>query len=64
MFGLGNITRRRGRGGNFGRTSFRNAAIAGVGMLAMRWWRNRQAPNHRPDSEGRGGASGYRNDWA
>jgi hypothetical protein len=49
MFGLGNRNRtRRVRNDTFGGSSMRNAAIAGVGMLAWRWWKNRQAnqPSH------------------
>jgi hypothetical protein len=41
MFGLGRITRRRSSTFSSGR--LRNAAIAGAGMLALRWWQNRQA---------------------
>jgi uncharacterized membrane protein YebE (DUF533 family) len=45
MFGFGNSNfRRSNRGsGTFGGTNLRRAALAGVGMLAYRWWRNRQA---------------------
>jgi hypothetical protein len=46
MFGLGNRNRgRRVRNDTFGGSNLRNAALAGVGMLAWRWWRNRQASN-------------------
>ena len=47
MFGFGN--RRRARQDTFGPSRLRNAALAGIGMLAWRWWRNRQAPS-RPTS--------------
>jgi hypothetical protein len=43
MFGRRTNTRRTRSGGVFGSSNLRKAAIAGVGMLAMRWWRNRQA---------------------
>jgi hypothetical protein len=56
MFGLGNRNRRVARsGGTFGSRNLRSAAIAGLGMLAVRWWRNRQAA-------GRGPATGRRGD--
>jgi hypothetical protein len=43
MFGLGNRNRgRRVRNDTFGGSKMRNAALAGVGMLAWRWWKNRQ----------------------
>jgi hypothetical protein len=43
MFGFGNKgNKRRVRNDTFGPSRLRNAAIAGVGMLAWRWWRNRQ----------------------
>lgn len=45
MFGFGNSNKRRLRNDTFGPGRLRNAAIAGVGMLAWRWWRNRQASN-------------------
>jgi hypothetical protein len=48
MFGFGNRNR-----GNYGRNSgiagilggggMRRAAVMGLGMMAYRWWRNRQA---------------------
>lgn len=44
MFGLGNRNRgRRVRNDTFGGSRMRNAVVAGVGMLAWRWWKNRQA---------------------
>jgi hypothetical protein len=44
MFGIGNRgSSRAGRGGVFSGGALRRAAIAGLGMLALRWWRNRQA---------------------
>jgi hypothetical protein len=44
MFGLGNKNRgRRVRNDTFGGSNIRNAALAGVGMLAWRWWKNRQS---------------------
>jgi hypothetical protein len=41
MFGFGN--RRRVRNDTFSPSRIRGAALAGLGMLAWRWWRNRQA---------------------
>jgi hypothetical protein len=46
MFGFGrrNWTRQSSRGSRIlGPGRLRRAAIAGLGMLAYRWWRNRQA---------------------
>ena len=49
MFGLGNRNRgRRVRNDTFSGSRIRNAALAGVGMLAWRWWRNRQGNAARP----------------
>ena len=46
MFGLGNRNRgRRVRNDTFGGSRMRNAALAGIGMLAWRWWKNRQESN-------------------
>jgi hypothetical protein len=42
MFGRRN-TGRRQQGGALSTGNLRKAAIAGVGMLALRWWRNRQS---------------------
>jgi uncharacterized membrane protein YebE (DUF533 family) len=42
MFGMGNRDRRQVRNDTFGGNNMRNAAIAGVGMLAWKWWKNRQ----------------------
>ncbi len=41
MFGFGN-SRRRARSDTSGSHKIRNAAMAGIGMLAWKWWRNRQ----------------------
>jgi len=43
MFGFGS-NRRQMRNDTFSSNRVRNAALAGVGMLAWRWWRNRQSP--------------------
>ena len=44
MFGLGNKNRgRRVRNDTFGGSRLRSAALAGVGMLAWRWWKNRHS---------------------
>jgi hypothetical protein len=51
MFGLGHSNRgRRVRNDTFGGSNIRNAAIAGVGMLAWRWWKNRQSNVNQPTS--------------
>jgi hypothetical protein len=42
MFGF-RRTPARNRGGALGGTNLRRALVAGAGMLAVRWWRNRQA---------------------
>jgi hypothetical protein len=42
MFGFGSNKRRQVRNDTFGPSRLRNAAIAGAGMLAWRWWKNRQ----------------------
>ncbi len=49
MFGLGNrIGSRRGIGtAGGGSHMLRNAALAGLGMMAYRWFRNRQASTAR-----------------
>ncbi len=41
MFGFGN-KRGRVRNDTFAPSRIRGAALAGIGMLAWRWWRNRQ----------------------
>lgn len=41
MFGFGS-NRRQMRNDTFSSNRVRNAALAGVGMLAWRWWKNRQ----------------------
>jgi hypothetical protein len=46
MFGIGNRSSGRrtpARGGVWSGGALRRAAVAGLGMLAYRWWRNRQA---------------------
>ncbi len=50
MFGLRNPGRRTRRGA-FGGSNLRNAALAGVGLLAWRWWRNRKTSNQAPAPE-------------
>jgi hypothetical protein len=41
MFGFRN--RRQARNDTFSPSRLRNAALAGVGMLAWKWWRNRHS---------------------
>ena len=49
MFGFGNRNRgRRVMNDTFGGSNIRNAALAGVGMLAWRWWKNRQGSANQP----------------
>ena len=51
MFGFGRL----GRGG-----SLRNALIASAGMMAWRWWKNRQAVRqNNPDPIGRDPRQSY-----
>lgn len=49
MFGRRRTSRRPQRG-VFSGTNLRNAALAGAGMLALRWWRNRQTSSRTPGS--------------
>lgn len=64
MFGR-RTTGRRSRRGVFSGSNLRNAALAGAGMLALRWWRNRQASNRTPgtDESTRPGSAGQTN-WS
>lgn len=48
MLGFGN-SRRRTRNNTFSSNRIRGAALAGLGMLAWKWWRNRQTSD-RPSS--------------
>jgi hypothetical protein len=50
MFGFGN--KRRGRNDTFSPNRIRGAALAGLGMLALQWWRKRQAANRTTRSPG------------
>ena len=54
MLGFGNRNRNRVRNDTFGSNKLRNAAIAGVGMLAWQWWRNRQS-NTQSNTQWSGG---------
>ena len=52
MFGFGNkVNKRRVRNDTFGPSRLRKAALAGVGMLAWRWWRNRQETSRSTNPE-------------
>lgn len=53
MFGFGNGNRQQVRNDTFGPSRVRNAMLAGVGMLAWRWWRNRQAGNQSTVNQNR-----------
>jgi hypothetical protein len=50
MFGFG-TKRRRVRNDTFGSSRVRNALLAGAGMLAWRWWKNRKEPSHSPNRQ-------------
>jgi hypothetical protein len=47
MFGLRSTSRRQQRGA-LSSSNLRKAFIAGAGMLALRWWRNRQSSSGTP----------------
>jgi hypothetical protein len=49
MFGF-RSTRRSASAGTLAGSNLRKAMIAGVGMLALRWWRNRQASSRVANS--------------
>jgi hypothetical protein len=49
MFGRRRVGRRTQRG-VFSGSNLRNAMIAGAGMLAVKWWRNRQNANRSPQT--------------
>ena len=53
MFGIGNRDRRQVRNETFGGSNMRNAAIAGVGMLAWKWWKNRQQSSQQSNAGNR-----------
>jgi hypothetical protein len=49
MFGIGGFGRRGGVGrGGFMGGGMRAALLSGAGMMAWRWWRNRQAGRNNP----------------
>lgn len=48
MFGFGN-TPRRGRSGTFSTSNLTKAALAGAGLLAAKWWRNRRTTDRRTE---------------
>lgn len=52
MFGFGN-KRRKVRNDTFGPGRIRTAAVAGLGMLAWKWWRNRQSTERATGSPDR-----------
>lgn len=63
MFGFGNTrsSRRQVRNDTFGGSRMRNAALAGIGMLAWKWWRNRQASSATGNRHTTGSTTGTRN---
>ena len=52
MFGFG-TSRRRVRNETFAPNRVRNALLAGAGMLAWRWWKNRQGAGQSPNKQDR-----------
>jgi hypothetical protein len=54
MFGFGNRNRNRVQNDTFSSNKLRNAAIAGAGMLAWQWWKNRQS-NTQSNTQWSGG---------
>ena len=63
LFGIGSRTQTTKRGGLLGGGTWRNAALAGAGMLALRWWRNRRNPHPAtgagPRGQGRNPVHGW-----
>jgi hypothetical protein len=57
MFGFGKRNRNRVQNDTFGSNKLRNAAIAGMGMLAWQWWRNRQSNTQSNSQWSSGGTS-------
>jgi hypothetical protein len=53
LFGFGGRHQPVKRGGLFGGSGLRGAALAGAGMLALRWWRNRRGSQATPTSSDR-----------
>ena len=51
MFGFGN-KRARVRNDTFAPSRIGGAALAGLGMLALQWWRKRQASNRTTRNPG------------
>ena len=47
MFGLGQKTTRNSRRPTAGPSKLRGALLAGAGLLAYRWWQNRQKAEPR-----------------
>jgi hypothetical protein len=64
MFGRRSTGRRQQRGA-LSSSNLRKAAIAGAGMLALRWWRNRQNAGRtsRPGEPASSTQTG-RTDWS
>lgn len=64
MFGLRNPGR-RARRGTFSGSNVRNALIAGAGILAWKWWRNRQTPDRTASDTGmtNRGSTSPENPW-
>jgi hypothetical protein len=64
MFGRSSTGRSQQRGA-LSSSNLRKAAIAGLGMLALRWWRNRQrsGPTSRPGEPVSSTQTG-RTDWS
>jgi hypothetical protein len=60
MFGFGNRNRQQVRNDTFGPSRVRNALLAGAGMLAWRWWRNRQSTGSQSSGNQLGGNQSMR----
>jgi hypothetical protein len=52
MFGRGK-QKRQFRNETFGPSRLRSAALVGLGMMAWKWWRNRQAGESRNPTQRR-----------
>ena len=64
MFGRRSIGRRQ-QSGALSSSNLRKAAVAGLGMLALRWWRNRQASGRTPRPEApTSSTQAGRTDWS
>ena len=63
MFGRRSTGRHQQRGA-LSSSNLRKAAIAGVGMLALRWWRNRQTSGRTSRTGGTSPMQAGQTDWS